>query len=91
MKHLTVDEIIDFVSLNELNSEAIRISSIVNEHIRDCEECLNLVRSFQLIYDECLNLNLSIEFRKYIHDIYGTGAVKDDTLEASFSEPELER
>ena len=52
MEHLTVDEIIDFISLTELNNEAIVLSSAVNGHIRKCKDCLKLVKSFQIIYDE---------------------------------------
>lgn len=51
MKHLTVDEIIQFVSLTELNSRAIRLSAAVNGHIRGCAECLKLVRAFQMTHD----------------------------------------
>lgn len=34
MEHLTVDEIIEFVSLTELNNEAINLFASVNGHIR---------------------------------------------------------
>lgn len=52
MKHLTVDEMIDFVSLRELNREAIELSTVINGHIRTCRTCRERVRAFQVIFDE---------------------------------------
>ena len=52
MKHLTADEILEFVSLSKLDDEAIRLSAAVNGHIRQCEKCRKLVSAFQLIQDE---------------------------------------
>ena len=66
MNHLTVDDIINFVSLSEMNKEAMELSAAVNGHIRKCEKCLERVRAFQLIYDEFSKLNSSGNFRKYI-------------------------
>ena len=59
MKHLTVDEILNFVSLTELNNESIG-------HIRKCEKCLKLVRAFQMIYDEFSRLNVGGDFKDFI-------------------------
>lgn len=66
MNHLTVDEIIGFVSLTELNTEAIELSAAINGHIRKCEKCLKLVRAFQMIYDEFSELNSNGDFKKYV-------------------------
>ncbi len=66
MKHLTVDEIIEFVSLTEYNDEAIKLSSAVNSHIRNCRECLELVRAFQTIYDEFIDMGKNGDFKKYV-------------------------
>ncbi len=74
MKHLTVDEIIEFVSLTELNGEAINISASVNGHIRECEKCLKLVRAFQTIYDEFSRLSSDSDIKKHIID----KVLKDD-------------
>ena len=52
MEHLTVDEIIEFVSLTKMDSKAIELSATVNGHIRKCEKCLEQVRAFQKIHDE---------------------------------------
>ncbi len=68
MKHLNVDDIINFVSLTELNEEALELSAAVNSHIRNCQKCLETVRAFQLIYDEFCSLNSDMDFRKYISD-----------------------
>lgn len=68
MKHLTVDEILSFVSLAELNSESIELSATVNGHIRKCEKCLNLVRAFQMIYDEFAVLNVGGDFKDFLSE-----------------------
>lgn len=70
MEHLNVEKIIAFVSLTELNSEAIRLSADVNGHIRECKKCLELVRSFQMIYDEFLQTDINIDFKKYIKNTF---------------------
>ena len=44
MNHLTIEEIIEFVSLSEFNAEAVRLASAVNTHIVRCEQCLRLVQ-----------------------------------------------
>ena len=66
MKHLTVDEILDFVSLTELNNESIELSAAVNGHIRKCEKCLKLLRAFQMIYDEFSRINVGGDFKGFI-------------------------
>lgn len=68
MKHLTVDEILDFVSLTELDARSIELSAVVNGHIGKCEKCLELVRSFQMIYDEFVRLNVSGNFKCFLAD-----------------------
>lgn len=52
MDHLTLDDIIEFVSLTEINDESMQLISAVNTHIAECGECRALVRSFQTVYDE---------------------------------------
>ncbi len=82
MKHLTVDEIINFVSLTELNSEAIELSATVNGHIRNCENCLKLVSSFQMIYDEFIRLEMNNDFKWYLdNNISGLSANNESTVE----------
>lgn len=88
MKHLTVDEIIEFVSLTELNSEAIKLSASVNGHIRECEKCLTLVRSFQMIYDEFCRLSSHRDFKKYIIDKVLKDTAENETETDEESETE---
>jgi hypothetical protein len=68
MKHLTVDDMIRFVSLTELNDEAMELSASVNGHIRRCGECLERVRAFQMIYDEFTALSGNGDFRKRLDE-----------------------
>ena len=52
MDHLKLDDVIEFVSLVELNDESKKLISKVNTHIARCAECREMVRSFQAVYDE---------------------------------------
>lgn len=52
MSHLTVCQIIDFVSSTELNESTKKLIATVNKHICECPECLEKVQAFQTIYDE---------------------------------------
>lgn len=52
MKHLTVDEIIRFVSLRKLDKEAMELCAAVNGHICQCPKCFKTVRAFQMLADQ---------------------------------------
>lgn len=58
MEHLTVDEIIDFVSLNTVDEESMKLISKVNGHIIECAECRKKVRAFQDVYDEFVSIGV---------------------------------
>lgn len=55
-KHLTFNEIMDFISVKKLNAETEEIINRVNLHIIHCEECRNLVRSFQKMKNDFAQL-----------------------------------
>lgn len=59
MDHLTLDDVINFVSLTEMNDESMQLISKVNDHIARCSECRELVRSFQAVYDELNRTDLT--------------------------------
>lgn len=69
MEHLTVDDIIEFVSLTEFDSKSLTLSATVIGHIRKCGRCLEHVRAFQTIYDEFSRLNTSVSFREYAKNV----------------------
>lgn len=66
MDHLTIDQIIDFVSMDALTEQTLALAASVNGHIRKCPQCLQLVRAFQMIYDEFSVLARSGDFRRYL-------------------------
>ena len=80
MKHLDVDEIIRFVSLNKINRETVEFAAYVNGHIRKCPQCLALVQSFQTIYDEFSRLDKSGDFKEYA----ATVALKEKEQNSNF-------
>lgn len=91
MKHLTVDEIIDFVSMTELNNEAIQLSGAVNGHVRKCEKCLNLVRAFQMIYDEFSERNMRGHFKTYAAESIARAKIENNqTIEIDPAMVELD-
>lgn len=61
MKHLTPEEMIDFVSISELTPETLALVSKVNTHIRQCESCLTRLQSFQFVNDELTKQNQNAE------------------------------
>lgn len=63
MKHLTVDEMIDFVSINNLNDGSLNLASAVNAHILRCEVCRRKVEAFQMVYDELVRMGKQKDFR----------------------------
>lgn len=52
MNHLSIDEVIEFVSFNKMTKENLELAARVNAHICRCEKCLELVNKYQAIYDE---------------------------------------
>ena len=68
MNHLTIDEIIEFVSFEEIDESTLELSKKVNGHICKCQECLNRVKAFQMIYDEFYRLNTGIDFMDYLFE-----------------------
>ena len=52
MRHLTVEEIIDFVTMDNFDEKAMANAAYVTGHITECAECFETVRAFQTVYDE---------------------------------------
>ncbi len=52
MKHVTVDEMIAFVSMDTMDEASLELASKVTTHIRSCTRCKGTLRAFQLICDE---------------------------------------
>lgn len=73
MEHLTVNEIIDFVSINELNEKSINLAAKVNAHILKCDDCLEKVKAFQLLNDEFSNLRKEEPTESNSMDFENTG------------------
>ena len=63
MKHVTVDEIIDFVSLERPDARSLENASKVTAHICECSECLKKVKAFQLVYEEFERLGKKADYK----------------------------
>ena len=63
MKHITVDEIIDFVTDETLDAKSMENASKVTAHICKCSECLKKVQAFQKVYEEFERLGKISEYK----------------------------
>ena len=81
MKHLRVDDIINFVSLTELGPEAIELSVAVNGHIRNCDKCRKCVRAFQMVYDTFTSRDAGGNFRHFVEEITDETSTREEALE----------
>ena len=52
MEHLTIEDIIQFVTISVIDENSIRLASRVNAHILQCDLCRKRVYAFQTVYDE---------------------------------------
>ncbi len=59
MEHLTIEDIIQFVTISVIDESSIRLASKVNTHILQCDLCRKKVSAFQTVYDEFLSNNAS--------------------------------
>lgn len=82
MRHLTVDEIIQFVSLTEMNEDAVHICATVNSHICKCGECLRQVQAFQTIYDAFARLHGGENFAQYVYRAAEQAAAEGENAHA---------
>ena len=63
-EHITVDEIIQFVSFDKMDSASLANASKVATHIRTCDDCLQKVKAYQLVYDELSKLGHKHRFKE---------------------------
>lgn len=52
LEHLSIDEIINYITANKVNMETLDLLSKVNGHIRTCCECREKVLAFETVNDE---------------------------------------
>ena len=89
MMHLTVDELIEFVSLGRLDKEGLALCQTVTEHIRACNRCLRRVQAFRLIHDEFVRLHTKEAFGAYVRARQAT--VEKMAEEAAYTAPSMEQ
>jgi hypothetical protein len=66
MRHLTVEEIIDFVSIRQWSEESLALITRVNDHIRNCDACLKQVQAFRLIHEEFQRMDVDATFKEWL-------------------------
>ena len=66
MDHLSLNEIIDFVSFEKLSDETLELAANVNSHLLLCKQCREAVRAYQAVYDEFCRLDSKEEFRNAV-------------------------
>ncbi|MBR5774042.1 MAG: hypothetical protein IKY44_04235 [Clostridia bacterium] len=75
--HLTIDEMIEFVSFSAITEETLTLSAKVNGHIRGCAECQKRVGAFQDVYDELCRIGGAATAKSVIYRV-----VSEQELEA---------
>lgn len=68
MKHLTIDEMIDFVSFDKPDEESLELAAKVNAHIFKCDACREKVEAFQTVYDELVRMNKKEVFKSAVNE-----------------------
>lgn len=51
MKHIDIDEMLEFVSFSKLDGHTLELSRRVNGHLRTCDQCRETVCALQAVYD----------------------------------------
>jgi hypothetical protein len=69
MTHLSVEEMIDFVSFEKLTEENIALAKKVNEHICSCKKCFQKVSAFQTVYEEFQRIGTISDTKQCIYQI----------------------
>ena len=77
MEHLSIDEIIQYVTATKVNKETLDLMSKVNSHIRNCSVCKEKVNAYEMVNDEikkeidenCLDLGRIDDLIKIKRDI----------------------
>lgn len=52
MEHLSIEEIIKYVTVTTVDKETLELLSKVNGHIRNCSSCKEKIDSYESINDE---------------------------------------
>ena len=68
-KHLTTEEIINFVAFDTINEDTLALAARVNGHIRECDECRKKVSDFNDIYEELCKIYGASEARQTVYCI----------------------
>jgi len=69
MDHLTIDEIIEFVSASKLDEDMLALMAKVNQHIRTCPKCFDVIEAFQRVNDEFAEMREKGELKKSLHEL----------------------
>lgn len=55
MEHLSIEEILNYVSATKINDETLELFSKVNGHIRNCPSCKKKINALELANEELEN------------------------------------
>ncbi len=69
-EHLSAEQIIEFVSIDELTEETMAKMNAVNAHIYQCEECAKRVKAFFDISDEFARIGKLIAEGYDLNELY---------------------
>ena len=61
MKHLTFEEMTDFISLRSLDRSSVELIQRVNGHVCRCSECREKLRALQTVAEGVASVAASVE------------------------------
>ena len=75
MKHLSAEDIINYVTMDEMNETSLGFCKNVNGHIRGCSACLGKLRKYLDIHDAYSVQNPGGDFR-----VFATELLQEETV-----------
>lgn len=61
MKHLSIEEITEYVEARRVTEESLKLVSRVNNHIRGCAECEEKVTAYERVYNKMRKVALQLD------------------------------
>ncbi|MBR4863204.1 MAG: hypothetical protein IKU07_01405 [Oscillospiraceae bacterium] len=69
MKHLSAEEIISYVTMDEMNEASLGFCKNVTGHIRGCSACLGKLRKYLDIHDVYKTQNPGGDFKAFATEL----------------------
>ena len=75
MKHLSAEDIVNYVTMDAMNETSLGVCKNVNGHIRGCTACLEKLRKYLNIHDVYKTENPGGDFK-----VFATELLQEESL-----------